>query len=655
MKLRVMAISNIKHNFRKYALYFFSLCFSVFTAYAFLGLMQNKSVAAAFNTDTRYQAMLIAFGVIIGVFVFFFMINSNQSFIRARKKEISTYALFGMTNGKIGKLLFLETMIVGTAALVIGIGLSIFFSKFVAMILIKMTVSEFSGKVLFSIDVLSILATIGIFFIFFCVLGLSGLFAINRFELVDLFKAEKSSEGNPKGSWIILFISMALIAGGYFLASNSNSGTVINSTITILALVISGTYFFFWGGLPKVLNIIKKNKKSYYKATNLVAVTSFAHRIRSVGFALATIAVLSAVATTAIATGFTLYANTEKNAYESIGYDLYFYGNQEKVLDDIYKAIEKHGAKVTEEQTVQRYFVDPIIEPVIIGERHYFAEEDVKLRIYSESVYNNLLSISKYDYEIVDIKDTQQAAYVMPYLSDELEKAMMGKEIKLGETSVEVSQTQKCMYTSFGAWHTLVIEDNLFDELLAAGHIKDSYEAGDKLDRATVINYTKSMSMELSRDLNKILSGNTSYRIAYNHYSEGLRIFGLVRFIGFFMSAVVILMTASMLYFKQIMAAEEERHLYRILRKLGMDAKLQQKVIVKRLFPVFLIPLLVGIIHSIFAMKSADTMVFSNMISGGNSYLTVLGFSSVMYGAYAIVYGIFYLITKSQYIRTINR
>jgi putative ABC transport system permease protein len=195
----------------------------------------------------------------------------------------------------------------------------------------------------------------------------------------------------------------------------------------------------------------------------------------------------------------------------------------------------------------------------------------------------------------------------------------------------------------------------MFNELLDSGDVMDSYDTGSVLDKATVMNYTKPMSSELNAELRKVLNGNTSsYRLAYNDYSEGLMIFGLVRFIGFFMSAVVILMTASMLYFKQIMAAEEEQHLFRMLRKVGMDEGMQKKVITKRLLPVFFIPLAVGIVHSIFAMKSADTLVFDNMILSGDSYITVLGYSAVMYVAYAVVYAIFYLLTKSQYTKTIK-
>ncbi|MBN2853686.1 MAG: ABC transporter permease, partial [Clostridia bacterium] len=144
------------------------------------------------------------------------------------------------------------------------------------------------------------------------------------------------------------------------------------------------------------------------------------------------------------------------------------------------------------------------------------------------------------------------------------------------------------------------------------------------------------------------------YRIAYNTYSMEMEIYGLICFIGYFMGFVFIFMTASMLYFNQIMAAQDEKNQYRALRRIGMSEKTERKVIIKRLLPVFLIPLAVGIVHSIFAMKSADTMVFSNLISVDNSYLHVLESSMVMYAVYALVYTIFYFITKSQYMRIVR-
>ncbi len=655
MKLTTLAIRNIKRNFQKYIMHFFSLSFSVFTAYSFLALMQNEYVITAFTYSTRYRAMLKGFGIIIMVFVIFFLISSNKSFIRARKKEISTYALFGMTNRNIGKLLFLETMIVGFAALIIGIGLGIFFSKLVAMILLDISLASFTGDIAFTIDPKAIYLTIIIFISIFGVMGLSGLQVINKFQLVDLFKADKVSEGKSGGSKISLIISLMLIGTGYYLASLDDPLTVVGVSIPVLILVILGTYLFFWGGLPEVLSFIKRNKSSYYRGINLISTSAFSHRMRSIGSTMATIAILSAVATTAIATGFTLYKNIEKNTYDIIGYDMYFYGGQEKILDDIYRAFEKHHTKIIEEYTTQRYITSPQMEKIVVDDSRYIYDETDYFRVYSQSVYNKLVSLSKSDLKPVHI-NSNEAMYVSPYIFEELDEAVVGQLLTFSDQTIKITSTLRSGIVSFGALRTLVLNDNDFERLLQSGDILGVNKNGIPYDKVTIFNYENPLkSRALDNELTRILSGNVgSYRTAYNHYNESLETFGLICFIGFFMSMVFILMTASLLYFKQVMAAEEERHHYRMLRKIGMDSQVEKRVIVKRLLPVFLIPLLIGITHSIFAMKAADTIVFSNMIPLENSYIIVLAFSAVMYSAYALVYGIFYFITKGQYSRIVK-
>jgi len=654
MKITTLAIRNIKQNFKKYIMYFFSLSFSVFTAYSFLALMQNELVIMAFTSDVRYKSMLMGFGIIIMVFVMFFLISSNNSFIKARKKEISIYALFGMTNGKIGKLLFLETIIVGFAALVIGIGVGIFFSKLLAMILLDISLASFTGNITFSIDPKAIYITAILFISIFSVMGLSGLRVINKFELVDLFKADKVSEGKSAGSSILLLLSLLLMGTGYYLAASGESHVVVDTLIPVLILVIVGTYLFFRSGLPKVLNLIKRNKSNYYKSVNLIATSSFAHRMKSIGSVMATITVLSAVATTAIATGFTLYKNIEKNTYDTIGYDMYFYGGQEELLDKMYNIFENHHTEITEEYTTDRYQATPEMKTVKLGDTEFISSE-AYFRVYSEAGYNKLISLSKSNLKPVRINHGE-AMYVYPYLTEDIENKMIGQLLTFSDQKISITSTLRSGIVSFGAIQTLVLNEDDFAALLKNGDILATNKSGEAYDKVTVLNYENPLqSAELNRELTQILSGNVgSYRIAYSHYNESLETYGLVVFIGFFMSSVFMLMTASLLYFKQLMVAEEERHQYRMLRKIGMDNQLEQKVITKRLFPVFVIPLLLGIIHSMFAMKAADTIVFSNMIPVENSYFTVLAFSAVMYTAYGIVYGIFYFITKRQYAKIVR-
>ncbi len=662
MKLITLALRSIKRNFSKYAMYFFTLTFSVFTVYSFIALFQNEMVYEAFMYRERYRSMLQGFGIVIFVFVMFFLISSNSSFIRARKKEISMYSLFGMTNRKIGKLLFFETMLIGLASLVVGMAAGVFFSKLIAMILLDITLADITGGISFSISPQSFYLTALPFLGVFGVMGLSGLRVINKFDLVDLFKGAKVSEGRSRGSILALVLSVLLIGIGYYLAATAAGDDFIGYALPILFSVIIGTYLFFWGGLPRILSWIKRRKRKYYRGDNLIALSAFNHRVRSIGATMATIAILSAVAITAVATGYNLYKNDENDTLQTIGFDLYFYGGQEVLLDDVYQAFETHGVEF-EDYTTDRLQVRPQLKISLYdGEWVYYDSESNNdyLRVYSQSVCNDLLALSSSDFEPVQI-NSGEAVYLgrfwtnVPNLATDLEQAILAESMQFSNQSIQITSFLDANLT-FGAIHTIVLNDADFAALDQAGDIITGHTASYPFDQVTVFKYNNPLrNGGLARSINQILAGNVgSYRIAYNHYVELLETFGLVCFIGFFMSVVFILMTASLLYFKQIMAAEEEQHQYRMLRKIGMDRQLEKRVITKRLLPVFLIPLVIGIIHSIFAMKSADTLVFSQMIAGENSFLVVLKFSSIMYGIYAIVYGMFYLITKCQYAKAVS-
>ena len=654
MNLFTLAFRNIRQNNKKYAMYFFSMGFSVFTVYTFSSLMNNEYVMKAFRYDQRYQSLLTAFGVIILVFVLFFLISSNSSFIRARKKEVSTYSLFGMTNGRIGRLLFLETMIVGTATLVIGILAGIFFSKLMAMFLLNLSLTNFVGDVSFVIDPKSVIITAVLFLGIFIFMGLTGLRVICKFELVDLFKADKISEGRYKGSRVVLVLSLLLIFSGYFIACSKNATVVVLGAIPILTLVITGTYFFFWGGLPKVLNLIKKNKRTYYQGVNLISTSAFSHRMKSLASVMATIAVLSAVAVTAIATGFTLYSNAEKNSYSSVGFDLYYYVGQKDMTDKVHQAFQNHHGVIENEYTLQLYEATPDFHgETLLGQENLTPEERY-FRIYSETDYNKMISYSKTNLESVRIAPGE-GLYIYPYSMEDIKSTILGKSLDFRSKEIRVTDVIRSAVPNFGSFNTIVIDDSDFQSMKDNGMIKTAAESGKEYHAVTVMNYKNALkSKELYQVVDEVFKNEKQqYRTVYYIYNESMETFGLICFIGFFMSVVFILMTASLLYFKQVMAAEEERHQFRMLRKIGMDVNMERKVIRKRLLPVFFIPLVIGIVHSIFAMKTADTIVFSNLIPVENSYLTVLGFSGIMYGAYAFVYVIFYLVTKNQYTRIV--
>lgn len=650
MSLTKLAISNIKHNAKKYAMYFFAMCFCIFTTYSFLVLLNSESVLNTLADSASYQTMFIGFGIAILIFTLFFLISSSNSFIRARKKELSTYALFGMQNSKISRLLFLETFIIGIIALVVGIALGIFFSKLLAMILLKMLMAGFSRNVAFAVETDAMLITVLIYFGIFIIMGLSGTRVINKFQLVDLFKGDKVSEGKTKGSYVMLIISAILILGGYYFAISPNPMIVLALMIPIIIVVVLGTYLFYLGGFQKIMYFIKRNKKRYYKKSKLIPISLFSHRTRTMATMMATIAILVAIGTTAIAFGYTLYQGAEQQTYGTNCFDTYFYTDDEAVINDVHHIFKEHGVEITDEITFQRYVSQPSITDVTDG---LFGESAAMT--YKESEYNRIVDIAKDANEKISVQ-RGKAVLLYPIYNTDLsaEKAeVQYEDRKMDGTIVKSSNC----YNFGGIPYTLILNDEDFDELAELGSVTIKPTDGSEYWPFYGINYENALtSPEIAEDLEKTLSGRTgSYRISYNTYNEMLGLYGLLCFIGYFMCAVFILMTASMLYFKQITVATEERKQYQMLRKIGMDKDEESKVVARRLKPVFFFPLILGIIHSVFAMKGADTIIFSSLITTqGSTFISVLKTSLVMYVAYTLVYMLFYFITKAQYKQVIK-
>lgn len=638
MNLFTLALRNIKSNVTKYIMFFFSLSFSVFTCYTFFALMENESVGMAFRYDIRYKALLSSFGVIIMVFVMFFLISSSNSFLRARKKEISTYALFGMSNGRIGLLIYIETMIVGFVSMVVAIGAGIFFSKLVTMFLVKLATVNYDGSFLFSVVPQAIVKTVVIFFIIFSLMGLSGLWVISRFQLVDLFKASKVSEGKNNGSWLLLMISLLLIGGGYYIAYNGDPMELVMMANVILLLVIVGSYLFFRGGLPKVLHLIKGRKERYYKDANLIATAAFSHRMRSIGSVMATISILTAVATTAIATGFTLYTNIESASYDINGFDIFITGGETGLFQEVEAYLQGQGASITEKFSTPAYYGT-------LPQN----DRSISIRVMDATTYNQLISYSKANLKEVNLQPGEGVLFFPYFQENEEIQQIREKGFDFAGHPIPKVSVQRNRFIAFGVDRGFVVADENFQQMLALGALTPE---GEILG----FNYENGFKeLKLNQGIMDLIQGKSKkYTFASEYYVDAIETFGLVCFIGFFMSVVFILMTASLLYFKQVTAAEEERHQYHTLRKIGMPEDVERRVIKKRLVPVFAIPLVMGIIHSIFAMKTADTMVFNQLFFVENTFLSVLKFSFIMYGVYGVVYGIFYFITKDQYSKIVR-
>ena len=120
---------------------------------------------------------------------------------------------------------------------------------------------------------------------------------------------------------------------------------------------------------------------------------------------------------------------------------------------------------------------------------------------------------------------------------------------------------------------------------------------------------------------------------------------GLMIFIAGFLGLVFLISTGSILYFKQMTEAEQEKQSYKTLRQLGFSTQeLLSGIRRKQLF-VFGLPLLIGLLHSWFAVQSANIIFMTDV-----TIPTLIAMA-----VYSLIYLSFAVLTMGYYKKVVKQ
>lgn len=102
--------------------------------------------------------------------------------------------------------------------------------------------------------------------------------------------------------------------------------------------------------------------------------------------------------------------------------------------------------------------------------------------------------------------------------------------------------------------------------------------------------------------------------------------------------------TGSIIFFKQLSEAIDYKTHYNLLKKIGLRKLDIKNSIKKQTLFVFLLPLIIGILHSMVAISLLGKIL--------NLNLTIP--ISINIVIYTLIYMVYYLITVNSYIKIIN-
>lgn len=310
MTLFNISLRNARRQAGDYLVYFVTVVLSAALIHAFNGLVFSQELLALSSFMESLPVFIIMTSILV-ICVMGWLIHYVTSFLLSRRsRELGTYILIGLENNQVARLFFLENLIAGAAALLLGLPLGgMIFQMMRAVIL-----SLFHAPYTFSLALSP--RALGLTFVYFTVIYLMALSRsrkrIRKLKIHDLIYFEKKNEkaavkqGRNRRK---LFLA-AILSGiaGTFLLLTRNMPLIILGTACVV-FFLYGFFLCFSSGVPAYF---EKRPGKKYVSNTLLVFRGLSAKMTTMGLTMAAISLLFTVTLVSEGTGMlfsTLFQN----------------------------------------------------------------------------------------------------------------------------------------------------------------------------------------------------------------------------------------------------------------------------------------------------------------------------------------------------------
>ena len=189
-----LAKSNARKSIKDYLIYFITITICVSLFYAITSL---SSSSYEFITEDSYnfktlQLILKYSTYVITAILILLIAYVNKYMIRRRQREFATYILLGAEQKSIAFMFFIETLIIGTLAIIAGIFVGTLFSQAITALVLVSVNQEVVFTLRLYMD--TVVITFIFFIAMFCIIGLYNVSVLNKIKLIDMLNASKQVE-----------------------------------------------------------------------------------------------------------------------------------------------------------------------------------------------------------------------------------------------------------------------------------------------------------------------------------------------------------------------------------------------------------------------------------------------------------------------------
>ncbi|UEX90204.1 ABC transporter permease [Staphylococcus ratti] len=590
-----------------------------------------------------------------------FIIYANGFIMKRRRKEYALQMVLGLEKKHLYLLSSLELFAQFVVTSVLSIIGGYLFGNLLFLILNKLISQTQISIMHYPFSLNAMVMTLVLNAILFFILFIINIIHTSTRSPIKLMNESHAGEKTTK-KWLLIILCVVgsvFLAYGYYIALTTETVASAFPRIFLAILcVMIGTYCLFMSLSILLLQSLKRIPRIYYKPKNFFFISGLLSRMKTNAIGLASITMLCSFLIVTMGMTLITYRGLESQVVNQMKTDYkVVLGGNYNFDQKVNKRIETLQKEINQLTTVDQYrvhasqmfasnfkdgelqkvpttsksgvYVSAWVYGIITTEKDYNQSQNQHVSLKEDEI---ILSSSSPIFK--DIKKIKIAGNVYNVIHSD--KDELGNQI-IGDSA-----------------YIIVKDDKTFKKISSYYASNQGEQSKSEVDLGST-----DIDFNIQADKHAFEKAIPKLQEKYDAHitvKEQVRkmlyeLNGGLIFIGIIVSIVLLAGTFLMLYYKQISEGYEDKRNFDIMQKVGLDYQLIKKTIHKQIMWVFVLPILVAVIHTLFASKLIYHLL--GILGVRDISLFLSSYFAIIF-IVVVIYGLMYWITSTIYYKIVQ-
>ncbi len=621
-----LALGNVRKSYRDYGVYFTTLASVVAMFYMFNSIEDQASqLTRTGNSLLKGMSQLtFAISILMILVLVTEVVYANNFLIKRRSKELGIYLTLGMSRANVMGILFIETALMSTLSLGVGIVAGVLGTQFMMFATAKLFGLSLQNYQ-FVFSKFAFMVTTISFILVFAVVSVLNLFRVARLQLIHLLYAgrhnEKMAQRDSSQNALVFLLALALLGGAYYSILKS-AFVPINPLFWLsIALGIPGTLLLFNSFSYFALKTAQKNPRFYYSGLRMFTFRQLASKMKSTHRFLAVMSMVLLISFGAFGTGNAAAEATKSVNTRFTPYPYMLFYNSLKtptaegeLEQDLLAGIEKE--KYFSGFSLQRFYyvmdardfippaeMKPHFGPFVTE----FMWHGSQMTALDQSAVRKTAALLGKEYPAVQPGTAVLNLDQNVPVTDNLKKLVTGKKVQINGQTLTVADISSVTLMNQGRPGmelTFVVSDEV---LKTAG--RPHFTTFNAIPRSDADMAQLALLLQKVTDRQPELGKYHFTSEQAKYVGETQAVAAMALYVTIFIGLLFLVVAASLLSLQQLSESQDNASRYWLLQKLGVQKTQMRKALLGQIATYFWLPLVVGAVHTMVGISAAQNVI----------------------------------------------